>query len=92
MKNIVVVLALLVVMSGSAAAEPWVVDGGGYGGWWNGDWRFDEDHGPYRQDRGYRGHPTLFGGYEEEIWDGDCRIERKWEGDGDYREERECDH
>ncbi len=91
MKSIVAVLALLVVMSGSATANPWVLDGGD-GGWWNGDWRFDEDHGPYRQDRGYRGHPTLFGGYEEEIWDGDCKIERKWEGDGDYREERECHH
>jgi hypothetical protein len=91
MKNIVAILVLLVVMSGSASANPWVLDDGN-GGWWNGDWRFDEDRGPYGQDRGYRGHPTLFGGYEEEIWDGDCRIEREWEGDGDYREERECDH
>ena len=89
MKTLLPVLALLVVMTSPAAANPWEVEGGN-GGWWNGDGRVDEDDGPYRQDRGYRGHPTLFGGYEEEIWDGDCRIEREWEGDGDYREEREC--
>jgi hypothetical protein len=90
MKAIVAVLALLVISS-PALANPWEVEGG-YAGWWNGDgdWRVEEGYGPYRQDRGYKGHPTLFGGYEEEIWDGNCKIERKWEGDGDYREERHC--
>jgi hypothetical protein len=89
MKTIVAVLTVLVVMSSPASANPWELEGGD-GGWWGGDWRIDEDHGPYGEDRGYRGHPTLFGGYEDEIWDGDCKIEREWEGDGDYREEREC--
>jgi len=89
MKTIVPVLAVLVVMSSPAAANPWENEGGN-GSWWNGGWSVDEDDRPYARDRGYRGHPTLFGGYEEEIWDGDCRIEREWEGDGDYREEREC--
>ena len=89
MKTIVAITAVLVVMSNPALANPWGPRAG-YGGWSNEDWQVHEDQGPYHQDRGYRGHPTLFGGYEEEIWDGDCRIEREWEGDGDYREEREC--
>lgn len=28
--------------------------------------------------------------YEEEYWDGHCKVERKWERDGDYKEERKC--
>ena len=29
--------------------------------------------------------------YEEEFRVGNCNVEREWERDGDYREERECD-
>jgi hypothetical protein len=29
--------------------------------------------------------------YEEEFRVGNCKVEREWERDGDYREERECD-
>ena len=29
--------------------------------------------------------------YNEEFRVGNCKIEREWERDGDYREERECD-
>jgi surface antigen len=28
--------------------------------------------------------------YEEQYRDGNCRVKRKWEKDGDYKEEREC--
>jgi hypothetical protein len=28
--------------------------------------------------------------YKEEFWVGNCKIERKWEGDGSYTEERKC--
>lgn len=28
--------------------------------------------------------------YKEEYWDGNCKVERKWERDGDYKEERKC--
>ena len=27
---------------------------------------------------------------KEEFWHGDCKIERKWEKDGDYKEKRKC--
>jgi hypothetical protein len=91
MKVVVVVAALLLAWNSPAFADQWQPENGyGDGGWWNWNWNNDEDHGPYRHAEGYEGHPTLFGGYEEKIWDGRCRIERKWEGDGEYREEREC--
>ncbi|WP_295800311.1 glycine zipper 2TM domain-containing protein [uncultured Microbulbifer sp.] len=28
--------------------------------------------------------------YKEEYWDGNCRVERKWKRNGDYKEERKC--
>lgn len=28
--------------------------------------------------------------YKEEYWDGNCKIERKWKRNGDYKEERKC--
>ena len=92
MKVVIVVAALLLAWnSPSFAADAWQPENGsGDGGWWDWNWNHDEDHGPYRHAEGYEGHPTLFGGYEEKIWDGRCRIERKWERDGEYREEREC--
>lgn len=37
---------------------------------------------------GHRGHKG--GEYKEEFWDGDCKVERKWERDGDYKEEVKC--
>ena len=29
--------------------------------------------------------------YEEEFRVGNCKVEREWERDGEYREDRECD-
>lgn len=29
--------------------------------------------------------------YKEEYWNGHCKVERKWEKDGDYKEERKCE-
>jgi len=28
--------------------------------------------------------------HKEEYWDGNCKVERKWKGNGDYKEERKC--
>ena len=28
--------------------------------------------------------------YKEEYWDGNCKVERKWNSKGDYKEERKC--
>jgi hypothetical protein len=89
MKALAVLATLLIFLSSPASANPWEVQGG-HDGWGNENWTDGEEHGPYYDSQGYEGHPTLFGGYEEEIWDGNCKIEREWEGDGDYREEREC--
>ena len=87
MKATVALVALLVLLGSPASANPWELEHGN-AGWSDGPTYVD--HGPYDHAEGYKGHPTLFGGYEEEFWDGDCKIEREWEGDGDYREEREC--
>lgn len=29
--------------------------------------------------------------YKEEYWDGDCKVERKYKENGDYKEERKCE-
>lgn len=97
MRATLFVAALFVMLNTPASANPWPQPN--YGGWWNGgsynndyDEPFQEDHGPYQRSQGYEGHRTLFGGYEEKLWDGNCKIERHWEADGDYREQRECHH
>jgi hypothetical protein len=28
--------------------------------------------------------------YKDEYWDGRCKVERKWEKSGEYKEERKC--
>nr|WP_240531474.1 hypothetical protein [Variovorax boronicumulans] len=28
--------------------------------------------------------------HKEEYWDGRCKVERKWDKDGEYKEERKC--
>ena len=33
---------------------------------------------------------TTLSEHKEEFWDGNCKIERKWEKDGDYKEKRTC--
>jgi surface antigen len=40
----------------------------------------DNDHG---KGHGHNKH-------KEEYWDGNCKVERKWEKDGDYKEKRKC--
>ncbi|MDX3905561.1 MAG: hypothetical protein QHC78_07715 [Pigmentiphaga sp.] len=45
-------------------------------------WKDESGHG-YRGK--YKGRE-----YKEEYWDGPCRIERKWKGNGEYKEERKC--
>lgn len=37
---------------------------------------------------GHRGHDRED---KEEYWDGDCRVEHKWEKNGEYEEERKCE-
>lgn len=28
--------------------------------------------------------------HKEEYWDGQCKVERKWKGNGEYKEKRKC--
>ena len=47
-------------------------------------WKDESGHG-----RHYGGH---YGGdHKQEYWDGNCKVERKWKGNGDYKEERKCE-
>ncbi|HYH17723.1 MAG TPA: hypothetical protein VD995_03805 [Azospirillum sp.] len=47
-------------------------------------WKDGSGHGRH----GHHRHHD--GGYKEEFWDSACKVERKWEKDGDYKEERKC--
>lgn len=46
-------------------------------------WKDESGHGKWR------GHHHG-GDYKEEYWDGNCKVERKFKGNGDYKEERKC--
>ena len=45
-------------------------------------WKDESGHG--------RGHKREHREYKEEYWDGNCKVERKLEKNGDYKEERKC--
>lgn len=47
-------------------------------------WKDESGHG--RHGRHYHGH----GGGKQVFYDGPCRIERKWKGNGGYKEEARC--
>ena len=48
--------------------------------------RNESGHGRYKHERHYSG-----GEFKEEFRDGNCKIERKWERNGSFKEERKCD-
>lgn len=45
-------------------------------------WKDESGHGHGRKHKG--------GDYKEEYWDGHCKVERKWKGNGEFKEERKC--
>lgn len=47
----------------------------------------DKDESGHGKWRG-RGHDKRE--YKEEYWDGNCKVERKYEKHGEYKEERKC--
>jgi surface antigen len=50
----------------------------------------DRDKDESGKGRGH-GHGHAYGHErKEEFWQGDCKIKRKWEKDGEYKEERKC--
>jgi hypothetical protein len=46
----------------------------------------ESGHGRKYESRRHKG-----GEYKEEYWDGDCKVERKWKKNGDFKEERKCE-
>jgi hypothetical protein len=63
------------MLSGPALADPWKDESG------NGRWG--------REGRGYRAY-NMDREYKQEYRRGNCKIERKWERNGEYKEERKC--
>ena len=41
-------------------------------------------------DKDESGHGRGKREHKESHWDGNCKVERKWEKDGEYKEERKC--
>lgn len=70
-------LMVLPVLAGPALADPWK-DESGKGRWGGYDRRYDRSYGHYDRD------------YKQEFYRGPCKIERKWERNGEYKEEIKC--
>lgn len=43
----------------------------------------------FAHDHGHRHHHHKRD-YKEEYWDGQCKVERKWRKNGEYKEKRKC--
>jgi hypothetical protein len=70
-----ILIAALMALPSAAAADPWKDESGK--GRWRGEYR-DNSRGHYARE------------YKEEFRRGDCKIERKWERSGEYKEEIKC--
>lgn len=51
----------------------------------------DPDKDESGNGRKYERRGSKGGEQKEEYWDGNCKVERKWEKSGEYKEERKCD-
>jgi hypothetical protein len=74
MKTILSLLAIIGLLGGTALAGPWKDESGKY------RWKYHSGSDYAEYDREYK----------EEFRVGNCKIERKWEPDGSYKEERKC--
>jgi hypothetical protein len=74
MKEILSALAIIALLTGTASADPWKDESGKH------RWKYHAGDGYAEYDREYK----------EEFRVGNCKIERKWEPDGSYKEERKC--
>jgi surface antigen len=55
----------------------------------------DDKHGDkhghkHGHEHGHERHGQHQHGHKEVYWDGNCKVERKWEKDGDFKEKRKC--
>jgi hypothetical protein len=82
MRYILILLSVLSLIGGAALADPDKDESGN--GRWRGDYWSDDRGRKQVREYAYRRE------YKEEFWDGNCKIERKWERNGDYKEERKC--
>jgi hypothetical protein len=76
MKTALIIIGLA-MLAGPAAADPWKDESG------KRRWGNDRDRGFYRS---YNYDPD----YKQEFYRGSCKIERKWERSGEYKEETKC--
>lgn len=80
MKYCLIALCAATMLSGPALADPWKDESG------KGRWGYE---GRGYDGRGYRVY-NMDREYKEEYRRGNCKIERKWERDGGYKEETKC--
>ncbi|XSC46657.1 hypothetical protein ACF1BQ_013365 [Bradyrhizobium sp. RDT10] len=76
MKHALLVVCVM-LMAGPALADPWKDESG------KGRWGSDRD-------RGYHRSYNYDRDYKQEFYRGPCKIERKWERNGEYKEETKC--
>ena len=76
--------------AGSASADPWKDESGH--GRRSGEYSRNDMGGGHRRDREDRSdrYARQDREYKQEYNDGNCKIERKWEKGGDYKEEIKC--
>jgi hypothetical protein len=75
MKYSFAVVGLLGLLTAPALADPWKDESG------KGRWGYDRGaYRAYNYDREYK----------QEFYRGLCKIERKWERNGEYKEETKC--
>ena len=77
---------ILVGWAGSASADPWK-DESGHGRWRGG---YERGYDGPRRGYGYERPRRERRAFKEEYDDGRCKVERKWERNGGYKEERKC--
>jgi hypothetical protein len=97
-------LAVIIATPMGASADPWK-DESGHGRWRGGydrndgypgrgygygrERRFERNEFPGRAYGNY-GERRQRRAFKEKYDDGNCKIERKWERNGEYKEERKC--
>lgn len=75
MNHALVAIAALMMLAGPVLADPWKDESG------KGRWGYDRgSYRAYNQEREYK----------QEYRRGNCKIERKWERSGEYKEEVKC--
>ncbi|MCA6117067.1 hypothetical protein J6524_19630 [Bradyrhizobium sp. WSM 1738] len=78
MKLFLAGISALLLLGTPASADPWKDESG------HGRWKHERGYRAYGYERGYDRD------YKQEFYRGPCKIERKWERNGEYKEETKC--